>query len=189
MHSWKHSNYLLLIYQLHVSIRICYITCPTCSRALRVLVPHVSRVLCAFDLYVLSCPTCYRVPRSSCRTWYRTSCGLCPTCSCVSRASCFFFFFFFFIMRNTSNASCPIGLVSRALWALFPYVSYYFVPYVLYVLASPFVLLSFHASRSYFSVHFLLVIFWKKFTKVKTNIVCQYYFEVTISIYQQYAIF
>ena len=182
MHSWKHSNYLLLIYQLHVSIRICYITCPTCSRALRVLVPHVSRVLCAFDLYVLSCPTCYRVPRSSCHTWYRTSCGLCPTCSC-------FFFFFIYIMRNTSNASCPIGLMSRALWALFPYVSYYFVPCVLYVLVSPFVLLSFHASRSYFSVHFLLMIFWKKFTKVKTNIVCQYYFEVTISIYQQYAIF
>ena len=103
MHSWKHSNYLLLIYQLHVSIRICYITCPTCSRALRVLVPHVSRVLCAFDLYVLSCPTCYRVPRSSCHTWYRTSCGLCPTCSCVSRASCFFFFFFFFFYNAKYN--------------------------------------------------------------------------------------
>ena len=105
MHSWKHSNYLLLIYQLHVSIRICYMTCPTCSRALRVLVPHVSRVLCAFDLYVLSCPTCYRVPRSSCHTWYRTSCGLCPTCSCVSRASCFCFFFFFY---NAKYIKCLV---------------------------------------------------------------------------------
>ena len=81
-------------------------TCPTCSRALRVLVPHVSRVLCAFDLYVLSCPTCYCVPRSSCHTWYRTSCGLCPTCSCVSRASCFFFFFFF--LYNAKYIKCLV---------------------------------------------------------------------------------
>ena len=35
----------------------------------------------------------------------------------------------------------------------------------------------------------LLVIFRGKSTKVKTNIIFQYYFEVTISIYQQYDIF
>ena len=56
---------------------------------------------------------------------------------------------------HVPRARC--GLVLCALWALFPYVPYRFVLYVLYFLISPFLLLSFHASRSYFSVHLLLI--------------------------------
>ena len=78
---------------------------------------------------------------------------------------------FKFLVLHVSRALC--GLVPRALCALFPYVTYCLVPCVLYVLISPFVLFSFHALRTCFSVHLLIVIFWEEFTKIKTNIVCQ----------------
>ena len=56
------------------------------------------------------------------------------------------------------------SLRPRALWALFPY---WLVPCVLYVLISPFVLLSFYASRSCFSVCLLLVIWWGNLLNLK----------------------
>ena len=48
--------------------------------------------------------------------------------------------------------------------------------------------LEFCVAHSYFSVHLLHVIFLGNLLKLK-HIVCQYYFEVMISIYQQYDIF
>ena len=53
------------------------------------------------------------------------------------------------------------GLMPCTLWAIFPYVPYCFIPCVLHVLISSFLLLSFHASRSHFSVHLLLHFFWE----------------------------
>ena len=101
-----------------------------------------------------SCLTCSRVSHVSCPTCSRVLCASCPTCSCVLRASC-------------PRCSC----VSRASCS---YVPYCFVPCVLCVLISPFLLLSFHVSRCYFFVHLVLAIFWGKFTKVKSNIVCHW---------------
>ena len=85
---------------------------------------------------MLSCPTYH--------TCSRTLRASCSTCSCASRASCF---------------TC---LLPSALWALFPYVPCCLVSWVLYVLMLPLVFLSFHASRSYFSIHLLIVILFGK---------------------------
>ena len=125
----------------------------------------------------LMCPTCLVSYVLLCPTLLASYVLSCLTCFCASRASCFRYL-------------VPYVPSYVALYEPFfftsPVVSYLGV---LYVLISPFVLLSFNALRSYFSVHLLLMFFWVQFTKVKTNIVCESYFEMTISIYQQYDIF
>ena len=98
-----------------------------------------------YEPYVLLCPTCFRASSASCPTCSRTLRPLMPHIPCALRAHVF----------HVPRARC--GLVPCALWALFPFVPYRFVLYVLCFLISPFSLLSFHASRSYFSVHLLII--------------------------------
>ena len=119
------------------------LSCSTCSHASR-----VSCRMCSLALRV-SCSTCSRAHSASCPTCSRALGASCPTCSCVWRAS---------------YCTYPVLYVPRASRFLSPF-------FLLYVLILPFVLLSFHAPRSYFSVHLLLVIFFGKFIKVKTNVV------------------
>ena len=133
--------------------------CLTC------LVPYVLSSPPSLASYMLLCPVYLASDMLLCLTCSCAPCTLRQTCSCALHAPVF-------------HVTCVIcGLVSRTLWALFPYVTNCFVLWVLYVLITPFVLLSFHASRSYFSVNLLLVIFRGKSTKVKTNIVFQYYLK------------
>ena len=95
----------------------------------------------------------------------RTLCALVPCVPCACRTlgdSCPTYFVPYVLLCFT----CLVLHMPRAL--LFPYVPC-FAPCVLYILISPFLLLRFHASRSYFSVHLLRVIFLGNFTKRKTN--------------------
>ena len=166
------------------------------------LVPYVLSCLKYIITYVLSCPL-YLLPYvlscSTCRVPYVLSCCTrlvfyvlsYPTCVVSYVLLCLIclvpYVLLFFKCLVFHVPRTLYGFVPHALWTLFPYVPYCFVPCVLCVLISPSVLLSFHASLFYFSVHLLFVIFWRKFTKVKTNIIYQYYFEVTISmIYLNY---
>ena len=119
------------------------LSCSTCSHASR-----VSCRMCSLALRV-SWSTCSRAHSASCPTCSRALGASYPTCSCVWRAS---------------YCTYPVLYVPRASRFLSPF-------FLLYVLILPFVLLSFHAPRSYFSVHLLLVIFFGKFIKVKTNVV------------------
>ena len=69
------------------------------------------------------------------------------------------------------------SLVSCALWGLFPYVPYCFLPCVLYVLYHHFCtwgsISRKHLTLLFFCSFAICDFFWGKFAKVKTNIVCQ----------------
>ena len=93
------------------------------------LLPYVLWCLTCLVHYMLSCPMCL-----VCYVFYcLTHLALCLACSgspCYSCQTCF-----------VVHGSCvQSGLVSRALWALFPYVPSRVAPYLLFVLISPFVL-------------------------------------------------
>ena len=131
------------------------LSCPTC------LVPYVSRALRAFVLYVS------RLLRALVSYVPQILRALVPH---VPRAICASVFH----LPRTSRASCPVWTLASPFMSTFSYVPYCFVTCILYALISPFVFLSFHASRSYFSVDLLLVIFLRKFTKQSKQIYCLY---------------
>ena len=142
---------------------------PYMPRVLRALVPQVPPAVRALVPYVscalrTSCPTCFLSLRVSlvphvlsCRTCSYAKCALVPH---VSRA----------LRALVPHMLCPPP-TSSPMW---PRASRFMSPFslstllsrtlrtlcLLYVLISLFVLLSFHASRSSFSLHLLLVIFW-----------------------------
>ena len=130
------------------------LSCPTC------LVPYVSRALRAFVLYVS------RLLRALVSYVPQILRALVPH---VPRAICASVFH----LPRASRASCPVWTLASPFMSPFSYVPY-FVTCILYVLISPFVFLSFHASCSYFSVDLLLVIFLRKFTKQSKQIYCLY---------------
>ena len=122
-------------------------------------VPHVPSVPCALV------PCVPRAVRVLVTLVLRALRALVPRVSCAHRtlrASCPTYLVPYVLLYFT----CLVLHMPRAL--LFPYVPC-FAPCVLYILISPFLLLRFHASRSYFSVHLLRVIFLGNFTKRKTN--------------------
>ena len=138
--------------------------CPTCSRSLRAscltcsrasgvsclaLVPHGPRVLRALvphvpGVYVLLSPSCYRTLRDSCSTCPRVSRDPYLACSCASSA---------LVAHMLSCLTWPSC----------------FVPCVLHVPISPFLLLLFHASRDFFL--FPTRELFSKFTAVKIKII------------------
>ena len=123
-------------------------------------VPHVPSVPCALV------PCVPRAVRVLVTLVLRALRALVPRVSCAHRtlrASCPTYLVPYVLLYFT----CLVLHMPRAL--LFPYVPYCFAPCVLYVLISPFLLLRFHAPRSYFSVHLQRVIFLGNFTKGKTN--------------------
>ena len=134
---------------------------PYVPRALRALVSHLPSALRAFVLCVS------RVLRAVVSYVPQILRALVPH---VPRAICTSVFH----LPRASRASCPVWTLASPFMSPFSYVPYCFVTCILYVLISPFVFLSFHASRSYFSVNLLLVIFLRKFTKQSKQIYCLY---------------
>ena len=147
--------------------------------------------------YVLSCPKGFRDLLASCSACLlpyvsRVLLALvphvpCAMCSLVSHVYCALRAPVFHLPRAL-RVSLPTW--PRA-WCL---ISPFFLGTLLFRILrtlSPnitFCALEFPCITLLFSVHLLLVIFGK-FTKVKMDIVLQYYFQVTISIYQWYHIF
>ena len=134
---------------------------PYLPRALHPLVPQVLCALGAIELQVPHalrplCPMCSRALHASCHTCSRASCTLCPMCC---RALCVLF-------PTCSRAKrALVPHVPRALCA--PVIH---VPHALCgIVCACLVLLSFHESRSSFSVCLPIVIFFGKFTKVKAK--------------------
>ena len=75
---------------------------------------------------------------------------------------------FILILIHVPHVPRPLyGLMPRFLRILFPQVRYCFVICIRCVPISPFVLLSFYASCSYFSIYLQLVIFWGNLLKLK----------------------
>ena len=89
------------------------LSCLTCPRTLRALVPHLLRVLRALVPYVLSCPTCSRALRAlvpyvlSCLTCFVPYVLSCPTCLVPYVLSCL---------------TCLVSYVSRVLCGFVPRV-------------------------------------------------------------------
>ena len=104
-------------------------------------------------------PAKLRVLRASCCTCSHASRASCPTCSCAPRAWC----------HTCSRASlasrstCLVLQLPRALGGLVPRTFFPTHPAVSYFAYSnsSLVLLNFNASRSYFSVYLLIVIFFQ----------------------------
>ena len=157
----------------HLTCLVPYVlSCLTC------LVLHVLSCTTCLVPYVLSCFTCLmpyvfrflrplvsRMPRTLHPLAPNVHCALCVLVShvpCISRALCLL---------------CP-----HALWAPFSYLL--LVSRTLSTLCSntTFYTLEFPCLRSYFFIYFILLIFWGEPNQVRTNIVCELYFELTIRI-------
>ena len=161
-------------------LRVLRALVPYVPRAFCALVPHVIHVLLALVLHVPRVPQVlmpHLPPPPFALLPYvpRALHALVQYVPCVLRA------LVPYVPRFIRALVPPVPRVLRAIASCA--FCFCLLPCVLYDLISPFVLLSFHASRFYFSVYLLLVIFLGEFTKVKTNIVYQQYFEVSISIY------
>ena len=173
---WENFNFHLKDHQKLCAYVESYVpSCPTFSRtlcALRALfryVPHVLRalvtcvLLCPFCL-VLLCPICL-VPRAL------RALRLCALVPHLPRALHVpvlhepHSLHALVLHMLCASRTCDLcGLMPRA---LFPYIPYCLIPCILYILLSPFVLLSSHASRSYFCVYLLLVIFFGSLLKLE----------------------
>ena len=154
---------------LHVSCSIC--TCTSLA-----LVPYVPCVLHAFvpNAGLALCVLVPYVPRVLRDLLSHVTRALRAVEPHVPRALCVIVLYVPLAIRAlVLHFPCVLrplySMFSRAFWALFPYAS--LVPHTLLNLCGN-ILLSSLVSQSYFSVHLLLVIFWREFIKNRRNILC-----------------
>ena len=162
------------------------------------LVPHVPCTLSALAPYVLSCLACfmpYVLSFPTCLVPYVLSCLTClvPQGPLTMRA------LVPHMLRVLLAPVFHVPRASRASWPMWLSVSRFKSPFSLRTLLFRTLLtLCSNITFSTFAFPSLMLLtfcsfascdFFGKFTKVKTNIVFQYYFEVMISLYQQYDIF
>ena len=156
-------NYVLYVSLCLTCFRALRVSCPTCSRALRASCPTCSHALRA------SCSTCSRALRALVPYVPRDLRALVPYVPRVLRA----------IVLHVPHALLalepPVLGSSLVSCLMGPHASRFMSPFslrtLLYrTLRTPcpnIMLLSFYASRSYFSVYVLLVIFWRNLLKLK----------------------